>query len=155
MTLRPSHPIHWLAVGLGSGLPTRAPGTWGTLGGLIIFLPSLWLSWQWVALWVVLGALVGPYICGRTARDLDCGDHGSIVWDEWAGIWIALALAPATWWGWALAFALFRLFDIVKPWPVDRLEKLQPVGLGIMADDLMAGVMAAIPIASIGLWVSL
>jgi len=64
-------------------------------------------------------------------------------------------LAPATWWGWALAFGLFRLFDIVKPWPVDRLEKLQPVGLGIMADDLMAGVMAAIPIASIGLWVSL
>jgi len=155
MTLRPSHPIHWLAVGLGSGLPTRAPGTWGTLGGLIIFLPSLWLSWQWVTLWVVLGALVGPYICGRTARDLGCGDHGSIVWDEWAGIWIALALAPATWWGWALAFGLFRLFDIVKPWPVDRLEKLQPVGLGIMADDLMAGVMAAIPIASIGLWVSL
>jgi len=155
MRLAPTHPIHWLAVGLGSGLAAKAPGTWGTVGGLIAFIPALWLPDIWVFIWVLLGALIGPYICGRTAQDLGCGDHGSIVWDEWAGVWIALAVAPATWWGWALAFTLFRLFDILKPWPVNRLERLKPPGLGIMADDLMAGFMAAVIVSSVGLWVSL
>ncbi len=155
MSLTPTHPIHWLAVGLGSGLTKKAPGTFGTIGGMLVFLPALWLPPIWVYLWVLIGALVGPYICGRTANDLKCGDHGSIVWDEWAGIWIALAVAPATWWGWLMAFVLFRIFDIAKPWPVDRLERLKPIGLGIMADDLMAGAMAAIPVAAVGLWVTL
>lgn len=93
---------------------------------------------------VVLGAVVGPYICGKTANDLNCGDHGSIVWDEWAGVWIALAMAPTSASGWLCAFVLFRLFDILKPWPVHRLEKAKPVGWGIMADDLAAGLMAGL-----------
>ncbi|MGB0956971.1 MAG: phosphatidylglycerophosphatase A [Litorivicinus sp.] len=158
MALTPSHPVHWLAVGLGSGLPRVAPGTWGTLGGVVAFLPALWLTEIWVYIWVLLGALVGPYICGKTATDLKCGDHGSIVWDEWAGVWIALAasivVAPDSWWGWLFAFVFFRFFDIFKPWPIHRLERLKPIGLGIMADDLGAGVAAAgcvIVLAQLGL----
>lgn len=140
--LTPQSPIHWLAVGLGSGLANKAPGTWGTVGGVVAFIPALWLSPSLVWIWVALGALVGPYICGKTANDLKCGDHGQIVWDEWAGVWIALAMAPASIGGWIAAFILFRAFDIFKPWPVHRLEKVKPVGWGIMADDLAAGLMA-------------
>ena len=152
MRLRPQHWIHWLAVGLGSGLRRPAPGTWGTLGGVVAFLPVIYLPVSIACIWVVLGALVGPYICGRTARDLGCGDHGSIVWDEWAGVWIALLLAPVTWWGWLFAFALFRVFDIWKPWPIHRIEKLKPVGFGIMIDDLVAGLFAGVLVYGLGHW---
>lgn len=154
MRLIPAHPVHWLAVGLGSGLTKTMPGTFGTVGGMVAFIPALWLTDVWVYIWVLLGALVGPWICGKTARDLNCGDHGSIVWDEWAGIWIALAVAPPSIGAWIAAFVLFRIFDIFKPWPINRLERLKPVGLGIMADDLLAGVFAAagvVGLAQLGL----
>lgn len=131
-------------MGLGSGLPRKAPGTWGTVGGLVAMLPVLWLPPYMAWAWVFVGVVFGSFICGRTATELRVGDHGSIVWDEWAGIWIALALVPQTWGAWLAAFVLFRLFDIAKPWPVNRAEKLKPIGLGIMADDVLAGFLAGL-----------
>jgi phosphatidylglycerophosphatase A len=82
-------------------------------------------------------------LCGRTSRDLGVHDHGGIVWDEFVGYWITMIAVPVDW-VWALAgFILFRLFDILKPWPIGPVDKRVHGGLGIMLDDVLAGVMAA------------
>jgi phosphatidylglycerophosphatase A len=85
---------------------------------------------------------LGIWVCGETARDLGLDDPSAIVWDEWVGLLVTLALAPDGW-GWLLVgFGLFRLFDIVKPWPIRFLDRSVHGGLGIMIDDLVAGLMA-------------
>jgi len=83
--------------------------------------------------------LFGVYICGKTAKDLKAHDHSGIVWDEIVGIWLAMIMIPVSW-GWILAsFLLFRFLDILKPWPISWLDKNVSGGIGIMADDLLAG----------------
>lgn len=136
-------PVLLLAHGLGSGLAPKAPGTFGTLAALLpwLFLAQLALP-LYLAVVFVAGA-VGIWLCGEAARRMQRDDPGSIVWDEWVGLWIALAGLPLTW-EWALAgFVLFRLFDILKPWPVGWLDRRFHGGLGIMLDDMAAGLMAA------------
>lgn len=140
------NPIHLIAAGFGSGLAPRAPGTFGTLAALIPwwplhFLPSIWY-WAIIA----LGTVLGIYVCGKTARDMRTHDHGSIVWDEFIGLWIALAWLPASTASllmstlWIVAgFLLFRLFDIWKPWPIRWCDKHVHGGFGIMLDDIAAG----------------
>ena len=89
-----------------------------------------------------MGVFGGFLLCHRTTADLGVHDHGGIVWDEFVGVWIALWLAP-TGWAWLLAgFVLFRLFDIWKPWPIGWVDRRGGGGLGIMLDDVIAGVMA-------------
>lgn len=139
---------HWLAVAGGLGLMRRAPGTWGTLAGiplalLLLALPAL-IAWPLL----LLAALAGVWICGRTATDWGVHDHGAIVWDEVVGYALTVLLA-AGWlaigpWQLLLAFVLFRLFDILKPWPIRYLDRHLHGGLGIMLDDLLAGVFAAV-----------
>ena len=115
------------------------PGTFGTLLGWLIFAvladrvtPVTWL------LVVVVGFLVGVWACARTGRDLGVADHGAMVWDEMVAIWLVLAFLPAEP-GWHLAgFVLFRLFDMTKPSPIRRFERLFKNGFGVMADDLLA-----------------
>lgn len=143
-------PIHILATGFYSGLIKPAPGTWGTLAAAIIYLFALSkLPFTAFAVITLLSCVVGIYICHKTAKDCGTHDHGSIVWDEFAGYWLTLLLA-----GWYLqehihlywqigAFILFRLFDIVKPFPIGWLDKKVSGGLGIMVDDLIAGLYAA------------
>jgi phosphatidylglycerophosphatase A len=133
---------HWLAFGLGSGLAPVAPGTWGTLAALPLYLLMAPLPvWAYVAAVAVLFAL-GIWVCGETARDLGLDDPSAIVWDEWVGLLATLALVPEGW-GWLLAgFALFRLIDILKPWPIRLLDRSVHGGLGIMLDDLVAGLTA-------------
>ncbi len=135
---------HWLAFGFGSGLAPKAPGTWGTLAALpLCVLMSPLPIWVYLAATAALFAL-GIWVCGQTARDLGLDDPGAIVWDEWVGLLVTLTAAPAGW-GWLLAgFVLFRLFDILKPWPIRVLDRSLHGGLGIMLDDLVAGVMAAL-----------
>ena len=131
---------HFLAFGAGSGLMPKAPGTWGSLAALP-FVPLLGLLpvWLYGAL-LVLGALFGIWLCGKVADELKVHDHEGIVWDEWVGIWITFFLAPTSW-PWLIAgFALFRLFDILKPWPISWVDRRVSGGLGIMLDDLLAGV---------------
>lgn len=144
------HPAHWLALGFGSGLSPKAPGTVGTLWGWVSFLVlSRWLdAAQWG--WLIAASLpVGWWACTATARHLRVADPGAIVWDEIVAIWIILwLLVPAGFWMQALAFGLFRYFDAAKPGPVgwaDRLCKLKPgqpigwwQGFGILFDDLVA-----------------
>lgn len=138
------NPVHLLAFGFGSGLAPVAPGTFGTLAAL----PLWWLlaqTPQWCYLGVtLLVALVGVPLCGRTARDLGVHDHSGIVWDEIAGFLVTMAAAPVTWWSALGGFALFRFFDIAKPWPIGWLDRQLGGGAGIMADDLLAGGFALV-----------
>lgn len=137
-----SHPIHWLAFGLGSGLAKKAPGTWGTLAAMPFAIGLMMLPSAWHLALVIISFWLGVYLCDRTSRDLGVHDHPGIVWDEWVGIWLTLWLVPLTWWGLLLGFALFRLFDIVKPWPIRWLDKHIHGGMGIMIDDVLAAVFA-------------
>ncbi|MDN3518923.1 phosphatidylglycerophosphatase A [Aquisalimonas lutea] len=136
-------PVHILALGGGAGLSPWAPGTAGTLAaiplyGLLLLAPG----WLYGVL-VVAAAVAGLWICDRAARDFGVHDHPAIVWDEVTGFLVTMAAAPAGW-PWVVAgFALFRLFDVVKPWPIGWLDRRVTGGLGIMADDVLAGVYAA------------
>lgn len=137
------HPIHFLSLGFGSGLAPKAPGTFGTLAAvpLVMLLQGL-SAWLYVA--VALGAgLLGIVLCRRTAQHLGVHDHPAIVWDEIAGYLLALSFLPATWFNLAAAFVLFRLLDILKPGPIGWCDRNLHGGMGIMMDDLLAGVASA------------
>ncbi|MCH8099289.1 MAG: phosphatidylglycerophosphatase A [Proteobacteria bacterium] len=137
-------PVNFLAFGFGTGLAPIAPGTFGSLPGVLLF----WLTMDF-GLYVQLGvaaALVvsGVWICGESARRIGVHDYGGIVWDEIAGMYVTLLAAPVSLVGWVLAFVLFRITDIVKPWPIRDLDHRIEGGLGIMLDDLVAALYAAL-----------
>lgn len=151
--------IYWLGIGLGSGLPKRAAGTWGTVGGLVVAIPMLWLGfWGFLAV-TVAGALVGSYICGKTSDLMGVHDDPHIVWDEWVGMWVSLL--PILWLHfyddallqghqlsllllYFAAFVAFRFFDILKPFPIKWVDKNVSGGFGILIDDILAGLMAGV-----------
>lgn len=132
----------FVAFGLGSGLAPRAPGTVGSAAAIPLAIPLLLLPplafWP---LWLA-AFLAGVYCCGVTSRRLGTGDPGGIVWDEMVAMWLVLACVPKAWPWWLAAFALFRLFDILKPWPIRAFEKRLGGGLGIMLDDIVAAAFA-------------
>ena len=143
-------PVNFLAFGFGTGLAPVAPGTFGSLPGVLL----AWLLLD-MGIYVQLGtavalAVTGIWICGESARRIGVHDHGGIVWDEICGMYITLLLAPPTLLGYALGFGLFRLFDIVKPWPIRDLDHRLGGGLGIMLDDLVAALYALILLALYG-----
>lgn len=162
--------VYWLGIGLGSGLPKRAAGTWGTVGGLIVAIPMLWLGfWGFLAITIV-GCLIGSYICGKTSDLMGVHDDPHIVFDEWVGMWISL-LPISYFYGafkvayldiisypyldsmWHdggfyyllfIAFICFRFFDIIKPFPIKWVDKNVSGGFGILIDDVLAGIMAIV-----------
>lgn len=136
------NPIHFLAFGFGSGALPVAPGTFGTLVAIPIYLLMEPLSlWLYLAVVTVVTAL-GVWICHVTSRDLGVHDHPGIVWDEIAGYLITMIAAPAGWLWVLLGFVLFRIFDIIKPWPIGWVDRRVSGGLGIMLDDVLAAVYA-------------
>ena len=138
------NPIHLLALGFGTGCAPMMPGTIGTLVGILFYLPMQTLSWPlYVGVTVVLFSL-GVWLCDVTARHLGVHDHGGIVWDEIVGFLITMTAVPPDWRFMLLGFALFRLFDIWKPWPISWLDRKLSGGLGIMSDDVLAGIYALI-----------
>lgn len=137
-----SSPVHFLAFGFGSGLSPKAPGTAGTLAAIPLYLLLVQLPLLGYLLAVCLIALAGIWLCGESSRRLGVHDHGGIVWDEFAGFFVTMIAAPSGWMWIGLGFALFRLFDIWKPWPVRVADRHIHGGLGIMLDDLLAGVYA-------------
>lgn len=147
-----SHPAHLFALGFGSGLVAKAPGTLGTLAGL----PLFWLiSGQALHLQLFIIAalfIIGIYFCHKTGQDLGVADHGSMVWDEIVAIMLVLTFTPDSWFWWLLAFALFRLFDIWKPFPIREFDLKLKGGFGVMFDDLLAAIYAIIGIKAI-LWI--
>jgi len=143
-------PVHFVALGFGAGLAPVAPGTFGSLVGLALALAlaPLGLIWNLAAIALVVAA--GIWICGESARRLGVHDHPAIVWDEVAGMMIAMLAAPEGWRGAVLAFALFRLFDIAKPWPIREIDHGMRGGLGIILDDVLAGLFAALVLLVVG-----
>ena len=138
-----SNPAHLLATGFGSGLFSKMPGTVGTLAAIPFYLIFVSVSFNLLLLVIAVGVAVGVYVCGVTARDMGVHDHGSIVWDEFIGFWITMLLVPSMEWQVVLlGFVWFRLFDILKPWPISWLDKKVHGGFGIMLDDILAGIFA-------------
>ncbi len=155
--------ILWLARGFGVGLIPFAPGTFGSVVGILWFALLL----QSASLWIYLGGIVvgfalSVWACGAAEKILKRTDPGSVVLDEIAavpvcfasfvavplvrhGSWVApqeLFTSPG-WWNVIAVFVLFRLFDIVKPWPIYQSQKL-PAGWGVTVDDFLAGIYTAI-----------
>lgn len=139
-----SHPLHVIAFGLGAGLSPKAPGTMGTLVALPFIALMAPLSLTTYTIITVLVTLFGIYVADWSSRDLKVHDHSGIVIDEIAGMmWTMLAVPPSLL-NLVLGFALFRLFDILKPWPIRWADKKVGGGFGIMLDDLLAAVYATI-----------
>lgn len=137
------HPAVFLATGFGGGLSPKAPGTVGTLVSLLLFLFLQDTTWPLLFVCVV-GFAIGIWLCEVTTEKLGVHDHGGIVWDEFIGLWITMLWVPLTAVNLLLAFILFRIFDILKPWPIAYLDKRVGGGFGIMIDDVLAGIFANI-----------
>ena len=135
-------PGHFLALGFASGCAPMAPGTFGTLAAVPLCWLALQLPAPWYAGLTLVLVLLGIYLCGRTAQALGAHDHPAIVWDELAGFFLTMLAAPKGWYWLVLGFVLFRLFDILKPWPVSLADRNLEGGFGIMADDILAGAYA-------------
>ncbi len=137
-----ANPVHLLAFGFGSGVMPKAPGTWGTVVAIPIYLLLHELSLLPYLIVLFVMTLVGIWLCHVTANDLGVHDHPGIVWDEIVGYLITMIAAPSGWVWLLVGFVLFRLFDILKPWPIRVIDKGVEGGLGIMLDDVLAGIMA-------------
>lgn len=137
-------PGHLLALGFGSGLAPRAPGTFGTLAAIPVYLLCVQLPFMVYLLVVAAMFVLGIYVCGRTARALGVHDHPGIVWDEVVGYLLTMTFAPPGGLWIVLGFVCFRVFDILKPWPIRVLDRSVHGGLGIMIDDALAGAGAAL-----------
>ena len=136
------NPIHFLAFGFGSGTLPVAPGTFGTVVAIPLYLWLLPLSlWGYLAVVLVMTA-AGIWLCDVTSRDLGVHDHAGIVWDEIVGYLITMIAAPPGWMWIVAGFVLFRFFDILKPWPIGWADRRVQGGLGIMLDDVLAAIYA-------------
>ena len=143
------NPVHLLALGFGTGCAPKMPGTIGTLVGILFYFPLVSLSSAYPSWPVYIGVtialfLLGIWLCDVTANHLGVHDHGGIVWDEIVGFLITMTMVPFDWRFILLGFVLFRLFDIWKPWPISWLDNRVSGGLGIMLDDVLAGIYALI-----------
>ena len=138
-----TNPVHFLALGFGSGLAPKMPGTFGTLAALpLVVLLYYYASFSVYLIVTILVSIVGVWICGRTADDMGVHDDSSIVWDEVAGMLITMLAVPLSWQTLLIGFMLFRFFDILKPWPISYLDRHVHGGFGIMIDDVLAGLFA-------------
>ncbi|MBN8885853.1 MAG: phosphatidylglycerophosphatase A [Rudaea sp.] len=141
-----AHPAGWIAAGFGSGLSPVAPGTAGSLAAVLLWFALRELPWPVYVAVIACAFVLGIWACAWVVSTLRDDDPGFVVWDEFVGQWIALAplawIAFAWWWP-VVAFALFRVFDIAKPWPVSWADRQVKGGLGVMLDDVLAGIYAA------------
>ncbi|MEJ2361857.1 MAG: phosphatidylglycerophosphatase A [Gammaproteobacteria bacterium] len=135
-------PGHLLSFGFGSGLSPYAPGTFGTLAAIPFYLLMSRLPFTAYMAVTLACLLLGVYVCGRTGKVLGVHDHSAIVWDEFVGLFITMMFAPVSLLTLVLGFILFRLFDILKPWPVCVIDTRIKGGLGVMLDDVIAGIYA-------------
>ena len=144
-------PTKFLALGGGTGLAPFAPGTFGTLPALLLWIPMSALHWQVYAVLVLVMAIAGFWICQQASGELGKHDHGSIVWDEIVGYLVTVFAIPFSITAMLAGFVLFRIFDIFKPWPVSYFDKSVGGGAGIMLDDILAGAISCI-ILHLALW---
>jgi phosphatidylglycerophosphatase A len=143
------NPVHFLALGFGSGLIPMMPGTFGSLAAIPILIAMSFVEFEFFIAITIASFLVGIYLCAKTARDLKTPDHGSIVWDEIAGMMVTFIAIPITPITLVIGFLLFRFFDILKPWPIRFFDERVHGGFGIMIDDIVAGAIACLCIHGI------
>lgn len=148
------NPYHFLAFGFGSGLAPFAPGTFGTLAAIPLYLLMAEFSWPVYALVIVAAFISGIVICQKTSDDLGSHDFSGIVWDEFVGFWITMFMIPPDWLWIITGFILFRFFDIVKPWPISYFDRYISGGFGIMLDDVFAGLYAWLLLFLLVRWVA-
>jgi phosphatidylglycerophosphatase A len=151
------HPAQLLALGFGSGLAPKAPGTFGTLAAVPLYLMFSSTLFEWQLLIVVASFFAGIYLCNVTATALGVHDHPAIVWDEFVGFWLTMLALPLLgvsldWLLLLLGFIFFRLFDIIKPWPILWVDQKVHGGFGIMFDDVLAGVYAGLLLSIVIVW---
>lgn len=139
-----ANPIYFLAFGFGSGFLPKAPGTFGTLAAMPLYLLLVSFPVWLYAVMLVIAFCLGILICGKTSDYLCTHDHCGIVWDEFVGYWITMFMAPVSWVWMFVGFFIFRILDIFKPWPIKKIDKHVKGGLGIMLDDVLAGIMGAL-----------
>ena len=138
------NPIHFIAFGFGSGCLPKCPGTFGTLLGIPFYMLLIFLPWQLYFISIIAFFLVGVWLCDVTGKHLGVHDHSGIVWDEIVGFLVAMFLVPFDWLLLLLGFLLFRFFDIFKPFPIAWLDSNIGGGLGVMLDDVFAGIYALV-----------
>lgn len=144
-------PVLFFAFGFGSGLAKKAPGTSGTLAGVPVYYLLTFTGIAGYTALTALATVAGCWLCGQAAEKLGEHDFGGIVWDEVAGFLITMWLIPPGWQNVLLGFVLFRFFDILKPWPIKVADRRVHGGLGIMLDDVLAGIFANL---CLWLWLS-
>ncbi|HHT0592716.1 TPA: phosphatidylglycerophosphatase A family protein [Legionella anisa] len=135
-------PIYFIAFGFGSGLMPTAPGTWGTLAAIPLYLLLMGTNWVVYLFFTLIAFVLGVWVSEKVSRDLGVHDYKGIVWDEVVGYLLTMFLAPkgVIWMLWG--FILFRIFDIWKPQPIDYIDQKVRGGFGIMLDDVIAAVPA-------------
>lgn len=136
------NPLYFIAFGFGSGLMPIAPGTFGTLAAIPIYLMMVGLSWPWYLCLIVIAFIMGVFVCDKVTSELGVQDYSGIVWDEVVGFLITMFMAPVGIVWVVVGFGLFRLFDIWKPQPIRWVDKHVQGGFGIMVDDVLAGLLA-------------
>lgn len=135
-------PVYFIAFGFGSGLMSIAPGTWGTLAAIPLYLLMINAHWSLYLLWTALAFALGVWVSDRVTEDLGIHDYKGIVWDEVVGYLLTMFLAPKGISWMLIGFILFRIFDIWKPQPIRMIDQRVHGGLGIMLDDVLAAVPA-------------
>lgn len=133
-------PIYFIAFGFGSGLMPVAPGTWGTLAAIPLYLLLMHCHWSIYLLFTFIAFILGVWVSDKVSKDLGVHDYKGIVWDEVVGYLLTMFLAPKGFFWIILGFVLFRLFDIWKPQPIGYVDQKVNGGLGIMLDDVLAAV---------------
>jgi len=137
-------PAYFIAFGFGTGLMPKAPGTFGTLAAIPIYLLLANTPWFVYLAVTIMAFFLGIYVSNQVSRELGLHDYQGIVWDEVVGLLLTLFLVPVGFWWMVTGFILFRLFDIWKPEPIRWVDKRVPGGLGIMLDDVLAAIPACL-----------
>ncbi len=136
-------PVLFLAFGFGSGLAKKMPGTMGTVAAIPVYLAFVQTNIWIYSILTILVCVFGVYLCDNAAKQLGEHDFGGIVWDEVAGYLVTMWFVPFSWYAVLLGFILFRIFDILKPWPIKWIDQKVVGGFGIMLDDVLAGLFSA------------
>lgn len=139
-----TNPYHLLALGFGSGLAPKAPGTFGSFAAIPFCIALIYTPIFVQILIIIITFIIGIIVCNRTEQDMGEHDNSAIVIDEFVGMFISVIAFPAIWYSVLLAFIFFRIFDVLKPYPISYLDKKIAGGIGIMLDDVLAGIYAAI-----------
>lgn len=137
-------PRYFVAFGFGSGTISTAPGTMGTIMAIPFYLLLRPLPLYLYIIFVICFIAASAWLCEKLSRDTHTHDHPGMNIDEFAGFFVTMINAP---WGWPwilLGFLLFRIFDVLKPWPISYIDKKMTSGLGMILDDVVAGLFGFI-----------